>query len=163
MNELRCQLTTEEIILILHSLKQKTETLYSYDEFIKNVMSINQKDNEFKSIYQECSFYFDDYIYSFRHFIQDNKIDYKGAFSRSCTGITELPFDLFKKFLNEINFKLANEKEIIHLFCSLCPMNYILSWNNLTFLPYFQILLSLCTTLLNNTHNFEYISQFGYI
>ena len=139
VNELRCQLTTEEIILILHSLKQKTETLYSYDEFIKNVMSINQKDNEFKSIYQECSFYFDDYIYSFRHFIQDNQIDYKGAFSRSCTGITELPFDLFKKFLNEINFKLANEKEIIHLFCSLCPMNYILSWNNLTFLPYFQI------------------------
>ena len=139
MNELRCQLTTEEIILILHSLKQKTETLYSYDEFIKNVFSINQKDNEFKSIYQECSFYFDDYIYSFRHFIQDNQIDYKGAFSRSCTGITELPFDLFKKFLNEINFKLANEKEIIHLFCSLCPMNYILSWNNLTFLPYFQI------------------------
>ena len=29
VNELRCQLTTEEIILILHSLKQKTETLYS--------------------------------------------------------------------------------------------------------------------------------------
>ena len=139
VNELRCQLTTGEIILILRSLKQKTETLYSYDEFLKNVMSINQRDNEFKTIYQECSFYFDDYIYSFRHFIQDNQIDYKGAFSRSCTGITELPFDLFKNFLNEINFKLANEKEVIHLFCSLCPMNYILSWNNLTFLPYFRL------------------------
>ena len=142
VNELRCQLTTEEIILILRSLKQKTETLYSYDEFLKNVMSINQRDNEFKSIYQNCSFYFDDYIYSLRHFIQDNQIDYKGAFSRSCTGITELPFELFKKFLAEINFKLANEKEIVHLFCSLCPMNYILSWNNLTLLPYFQISLN---------------------
>ena len=139
VNELHCQLTSDEIIFVLRSLKQKTENLYSYDEFLKNVISIRQRDEEFKEIYQECSFNFDDYIYSFRHFIQDNKIDFKGAYTRSCTGITELPFDLFKKFLTEINFKLANEKEIIHLFCSLCPMNYTFAWNNLTSTPYFQL------------------------
>ena len=41
--------------------------------------------------------------------------------------------------MNEIGFKLANEKELIHLFCSLCFINYNLGWNNLTFQPFFQI------------------------
>ena len=139
VNQLHCQLTTDEIYLILRSLRQKTETLYSYDEFLKNVYNIQQKQLDLKQIYCDCSFNFDDYIYSFRHFIQDNKIDYKSAYSRSCTSITELSYDLFKKFLNEIGFKLANEKELIHLFCALCFINYNLGWNNLTFLPFFQI------------------------
>ena len=139
VNQLHCQLTTEEIYLVLRSLRQKTENLYSYDEFLKKVYSIQQSENEFKAIYRECSYYFDDYIYSFRHFIQDNQIDYKSAFSRSCTGITELPYDLFKKFLNEIGFKLANEKEINHLFCALCVSNYTPAWNNMTFQAYIQL------------------------
>ena len=139
VNELHCQLTTDEIYLILGSLKQKTETLYSYDEFIKNVYGVRQRQIELQQIYCECTFNFDDYIYSFRHFIQDNKIDYKNAYSRSCTGITELSYDLFKRFLNEIGFKLGNEKELIHLFCSLCFINYTVGWNNLTFQPFVQI------------------------
>ena len=136
---MHCQLTTDEIFLILRSLRQKTETLYSYDEFLKNVYSIQQKESDLRQIYCQCSFNFDDYIYSLRHFIQDNKIDYKSAYSRSCTSITELSYDLFKKFLNEIGFKLANEKELIHLFCSLCFNNYTLGWNNLAFMPFIQI------------------------
>ena len=139
VNQLHCQLTTDEIFLILRSLRQKTETLYSYDEFLKNVYSIQQKESDLRQIYCQCSFDFDDYIYSLRHFIQDNKIDYKSAYSRSCTSITELSYDLFKKFLNEIGFKLANEKELIHLFCSLCFNNYTLGWNNLAFMPFIQI------------------------
>ena len=132
VNVLKCQLTTENIDLILRSLKQKTETLYSYDEFLKNAYNINQSENEFKQIYKECSFYFDDYIYSFRHFIQDNQIDYKSAYSRACTGITTLQYELFKKFLAEIGFKLGEEKEYVHLFCALCEVNYAPDWNNLT-------------------------------
>ena len=134
VNTLNCQLTTDEIFLILRSLKQKTETLYSYDEFLKNVENVHQNENEFKQIYKECSFYFDDYIYSFRHFIQDNQIDYRSAFSRACTGITNLKYeDSFKRFLAEIGFKLGNEREISHLFCALSEANYTPSWNNMTF------------------------------
>ena len=130
---LKCQLTTDELYLILRSLKQKTESLYSYDEFIKNVYNIQQSEEEFKTIYRECSYYFDDYIYSFRHYIQDNQIDYKSAFSRACTGITTLQYELFKKFLTEIGFKLGDEKEYIHLFSSLGELNYTPAWNNFTF------------------------------
>jgi len=130
---LKCQITTDELYLILRSLKQKTESLYSYDEFIKNVYNIQQSEEEFKTIYRECSYYFDDYIYSFRHFIQDNQIDYKSAFSRACTGITTLQYELFRKFLTEIGFKLGNEKEYIHLFSALGELNYTPAWNNFTF------------------------------
>jgi hypothetical protein len=130
---LKCQITTDELYLILRSLKQKTESLYSYDEFLKNVYNIQQSEEEFKTIYRECSYYFDDYIYSFRHFIQDNQIDYKSAFSRACTGITTLQYELFRKFLTEIGFKLGNEKEYIHLFSALGELNYTPAWNNFTF------------------------------
>ena len=141
-NMLNCNLTTDQIFLILRSLKQKTDTLYSYEEFIKNVYSIQNRQAEFVMIYKDCSFYFDDYIYSFRHFIQDNKIDYKSAFTRACTGITMLNYELFLKFLKEIGFKLGNEKEIQHLFCSLSEGNYMLSWNNQTFFYFVQLNMS---------------------
>ena len=49
VNILNCQITTDELYLILRSLKQKTETLYSYDEFLKNVYNIQASENEFKS------------------------------------------------------------------------------------------------------------------
>ena len=132
VNNLNCQITRDELYLILRSLKQKTESLYSYDEFLKNVYNIQSREVELKNIYKECRFYFDDYIYSFRHFIQDNKIDYKSAFSRTCTDKTTLQYDLFKKFLAEIGFKFGDEKEFIHLFCALCESNYTPFWNNLT-------------------------------
>ena len=133
VNILNCQITTDELYLILRSLKQKTETLYSYDEFLKNVYNIQASEGEFKNIYKECSFYFNDYIYSFRHFIQDNKIDYKSAYSRACTGITTLQYDLFRKFLAEIGFKFGDEKEYIYLFCALSEMSYTPAWNNISF------------------------------
>ena len=132
VNILNCQISTDELYLILRSLKQKIGNLYSYDEFFKNVYNILASEGELKNIYKECSFYFDDYIYSFRHFIQDNKKDYKSAYSRACTGITMFTYDLFKKFLSEIGFKLGEEKEYIHLFCSLCEMNYSPAWNHIT-------------------------------
>ena len=132
-NMLHCNLTTDQVFLILRSLKQKTDTLYSYEEFIKNVYEVERRQQEFIMIYKDCSFYFDDYIYSFRHFIQDNQIDYKSAFTRACSGITMLNYEFFLKFIKEIGFKLGNEKEIQHLFCSLCETNYMLTWNNQAF------------------------------
>ena len=125
LNNLGCQLTTEEISLILKSLTQKTSTLYSYDEFLKNVYNVQANEKgQMRVFYQQCSYYFNDYLYSFRHYIQDNKIDYKNAFLRACSGVTTLTFDLFQKFLNEIGFKIGHDQEIQYLFCALCDSNY---------------------------------------
>ena len=121
LNRLGCQLTTEDVSLILKSLKQKTNTLYSYDEFLKNVYNIQGIENgQMKEIYNQCRHYFDDYIYSFRHYIQDNKIDYKNAFVRACGGMTILTYELFQKFLNEIGFKIGHDQEKLYLFNVLC-------------------------------------------
>ena len=124
-NFLGCQLTTEEISLILKSLTQKTTTLYSYDEFLKNVYNVQANEKgQMRVFYQQCSYFFNDYLYSFRHYIQDNKIDYKNAFLRACSGVTTLTFDLFQKFLTEIGFKIGHDQEIQYLFCALCDSNY---------------------------------------
>ena len=122
---LNCQLTADQLNLILKSLTQKTNTLYSYDEFLKKVYNIQQEENgQMKEIYKQCSFYFNDYLYSFRHYIQDNKIDYKNAFMRCCAGITTLTFELFNKFLDEIGFKIGHQKEKEYIFSALCEDNY---------------------------------------
>ena len=122
---LNCQLTADQLNLILKSLTQKTSTLYSYDEFLKKVYNIQQEENgQMKEIYKQCSFYFNDYLYSFRHYIQDNKIDYKNAFMRCCAGITTLTFELFNKFLDEIGFKIGHQKEKEYIFSALCEDNY---------------------------------------
>ena len=122
---LNCQLTADQLNLILKSLTQKTNTLYSYDEFLKKVYNIQQEENgQMKQIYRQCSFYFNDYLYSFRHYIQDNKIDYKNAFMRCCAGITTLTFELFNKFLDEIGFKIGHQKEKEYIFSALCEDNY---------------------------------------
>ena len=125
LNMLNCQLRTEEFNLILKSLTQKTNTLYSYDEFLKKVYNIQADENgQMRAIYKQCSFYFNDYLYSFRHYIQDNKIDYKSAYIRVCGGMTTLTYELFSKFLDEIGFKIGHEQEKQFLFSSLCENNY---------------------------------------
>ena len=125
LNMLNCQLNIDEFSLILKSLTQKTNTLYSYDEFINKVYNIQKEENgQMRSIFQQCSFYFNDYLYSFRHYIQDNRIDYKNAFIRSCSGITTLTYELFNKFLDEIGFKIGHENEKQFIFSSLCDANY---------------------------------------
>ena len=124
LQRLNCQLTTEDVSLILKSLRQKTNTLYSYDEFMKNVYNIKINENgQMKTIYQQCRYYFDDYIYSYRHYIQDNKIDYKGAFDRACPGMTILTYEYFQKFLNEIGLKFGHDQEKLYLFNVLCDSN----------------------------------------
>ena len=40
LDQFNCQLTQDEVELILESLKQKTNTLYSYKEFLLNVSNI---------------------------------------------------------------------------------------------------------------------------
>ena len=126
LNMLNCQLTSTDLSLILKSLTQKTNTLYSYDEFINKVYNIQKEENgQMRIIYQQCSFYFNDYLYSFRHYIQDNRIDYKSAFIRCCSGITTLTYELFNKFLGEIGFKIGHENEKQYIFSSLCDANYL--------------------------------------
>ena len=125
LDNLNCQLSIDEINLILKSLTQKTDTLYSYDEFIKNVYNIQAFENgKMKEIYQECSFYFNDYLYSFRHYIQDNKIDYENSFTRTCRDMTSLTYEFFNKFLDEIKFRIGHEQEKKYLFSALDYGNY---------------------------------------
>ena len=125
LDQLNCQLTQDEIELILKSLKQKTNTLYSYEEFLLNVANIQVNESgQMRLIYQQCNFYFNDYLYSFRHFIQDNKIDYNTCYIRASSGMSALSFDIFKKFLNEIGFNIWQESEIEYLFSALCDSNY---------------------------------------
>ena len=125
LNMLNCQLTTDELSLILKSLTQKTNTLYSYDEFLKKVYNIQANDNgQMRQIYQQCSYYFNDYLYSFRHYIQDLKIDYRNAYDRACSKITTLTYDLFKKFLDEMSFKIGHEQEKQYIFAALSDANY---------------------------------------
>ena len=89
IDQLNFQLTQDEVELILKSLKQKTNTLYSYKEFLLNVSNIQVNESgQMRLIYQQCNFYFNDYLYSFRHFIQDNKIDYNTCYIRASSGMS---------------------------------------------------------------------------
>ena len=125
LDQLNCQLSQEEVDLILKSLKQKTNTLYSYDEFLSNVYNIQANERgQMRLIYQQCNFYFNDYLYSFRHFIQDNKIDYNTCYIRASSGMSALTLDIFKKFLNEMGFNIWQESEVEYLFSALCDANY---------------------------------------
>jgi len=125
LDQLNCQLSQEDIDLILKSLKQKTNKLYSYEEFLSNVYNIQANESgQMRLIFQQCNFYFNDYLYSFRHFIQDNKIDYNTCYVRASSGMSALTFDIFKKFLNEIGFNMWQESEIEYLFSALCDANY---------------------------------------
>ena len=125
LKELNCNLTVEEFELILRSLQQKINNLYSYEEFLNNVFNVQQNERgQLAEIYKSCNFYFNDYIYSFRHHIQDNKIDYVNIFTSLFRDMTQITYDLFTKFLKEIGFRLGHESEKKYLFSSLCESNY---------------------------------------
>ena len=125
LNELNCNLSSDELNLILRSLTQKINNLYSYEEFLNNVYNVQKNENgQLVEIFKQCNFYFNDYIYSFRHYIQDNKIDYVNTFTTLFRDMTQITIEFFKKFLDEIGFRLGHENEKKYLFSALCDNNY---------------------------------------
>ena len=123
--QLNCQLRPDEIALILKSITDKTNTLYSYDEFLSNVNNVQMNENgQMKAIYKDCNFHFNDYLYSFRHYIKDKNIDYKTKYVVAAGSMTALSYDLFQKFLDEIGLKTGHQQEKEYLFCALCDDNY---------------------------------------
>ena len=130
LNTFDCKLTPNEFNLILLSLSSRTNDLYSYEEFLDNVYLILKIENgQLVQIFQECNFLFNDYLYNFRHFIIDNKINYNEAYIKVFNNMTLMPFDLFEKFLNEMNYSLPHEEEYKYLFCALNSNNYL--WNSI--------------------------------
>ena len=125
-NQLNCQLTSEEISLILKSITNKTNTLYSYEEFLSNVQNVQNNENgQMTAIYKDCNFHFNDYLYSFRQYIKDKNIDYRTKYAVAGGGMTALPYNLFQKFLEEIGLKTGHQQEQEYLFCALCDENYL--------------------------------------
>jgi Ca2+-binding EF-hand superfamily protein len=129
LNSFNCQLTMDEFNLILDSLISRTNDLYNYDEFLNNVYNILKKENgQLVLIYRECNHLFNDYLYNFRHYIIDNKINYQNAYTVIFNNMTLMPYDLFKKFLAELNYNLSHEEEYKYLFSNLSEANYL--WNS---------------------------------
>ena len=129
LNSFNCQLSMEEFNLILDSLLSRTNDLYNYDEFLNKVYNITKTENgELVIIYHECNFLFNDYLYNFRHYILDNKINYQNAYTVIFNNMTLMPYDLFKKFLAELNYNLSHEDEYKYLFSNICEINYL--WNS---------------------------------
>ena len=126
LNSFNLNITPEEFKLIVNSLNFKTDKLSSYDEFLKKVRNIqNIENNELRLIFHDCNYYFNDYLYDFRHYIIDNKIDYRNAYLKTCGSMTSINFDYFSKFLNEIGYKLTHEEEEKYLYSNLCDNNYL--------------------------------------
>ena len=124
--QLNCQLSTDEISLILKSITDKTNTLYSYDEFLSNVYNVQMNENgQMKAINKDCHFHFNDYLYSFRHYIQEKNIDYKTKYAVAAGAMTSLTYDIFQKFLGEIGLKVGHQQEQEYLFSALCDDNYL--------------------------------------
>ena len=129
LNSFNCQLTMEEFNLILDSLISRTNDLYNYDEFLNKVYNIMKTENgQLVIIYRECNQLFNDYLYNFRHYIIDNKINYKNAYTVIFNNMTLMPYDLFKKFLAELNYNLSHEDEYKYLFSNISESNYL--WNS---------------------------------
>ena len=132
---LNCQLETDDFNLVLDALQSKTKKLYNYDEFLRNVINIQQIDNgKTKQIYEECNLQFNDYIYDFRHYVKDNQINYRDSYARQCSNITVLNYDFFKKFINDVQYNLPHEEELKYLFNSLCEGYYGEQMNNKLYL-----------------------------
>ena len=106
---------------LLNTLKHKTSTLYSYEEFLHKVtnyfMSEDYKQSLF--IHRICSLQFDDYIYDFKHFIVDNGVKYESHLVKSCNNTSLLNLDMFMKFCKSMNYRLSHEMEYKYLFDSL--------------------------------------------
>ena len=131
LNTFECKLTQNEFNLILLSLTSRTNDLYSYEEFLDNVYLILKIENgQLVKIFYECNFLFNDYLYNFRHYILDNKINYNDAYIKVFNNMTLMPYDLFKKFLFEIKYSLPHEEEYKYLFCGLNINNYL--WNSIS-------------------------------
>jgi Ca2+-binding EF-hand superfamily protein len=129
INSFGCQLTVEEFNLIGESLTGRINDLYSYDEFLDKVYNILKIENgQLVQIYRECNYLFNDYLYNFRHYILDNKINYQIAYIKVFNNMTLMPYDLFKKFLAEINYNLPHEEENKYLFSNIGELNYL--WNS---------------------------------
>ena len=124
-NQLNCQLRPEEITLLLKGISNKTSTLYSYDEFLSNVYNVQKNENgQMMAINKDCHFYFNDYLYSFRHYIRDKNIDYRTKYAVAAGAMTAISFDIFQKFLTEIGLKTGHQQEQEYLFSALCDDNY---------------------------------------
>ncbi len=122
---LNYQIETDDFNLVLNALNSKTQNLYNYEEFLRNVFNIQQIDNgKTAEIYNECNLQFNDYIYDFRHYVKDNNINYKNSYARQCSNVTVLNYEIFKKFINEIQYNLPHEEELKYLFNSICGGNY---------------------------------------
>ena len=122
-------LNPEELNLIIQTLNSKVNGQYNYDEFLKNVVSVQQKDNgTLWNIFHDCNYNFNDYLIDFRRYIKDNNINYKNEYSIACSNMLNINFEIFKKFLNKINFTLPHDEEIKYLYSNICDQNY--QWDN---------------------------------
>ena len=120
-----CNIEPDDFSLLLNSLSSKTKNSYNYDEFLKKVYNIQQIENgQLVLIHQECNLKFNDYIYDFRHWIKDNKFNYKDIYSRQCGNVTVLTYPLFQKFINGLQYNLPHEEELKYLYNNLCDKNY---------------------------------------
>ena len=64
----------------------------------------------------------------FRRYIKDYNINYKNEYSIACSNMLNINFEIFKKFLNKINFTLPHDEEIKYLYSNICDQNY--QWDN---------------------------------
>ena len=85
-------------------------------------------------IYKECNLQYNDYIYDLRHYVKDNRINYQDSYSRQCSNISLLNYDIFKKFINDIQYNLPHEEELKYVFNSLCEGNLMNQMNRNNYL-----------------------------
>ena len=126
LNSFNLNISPEEFKLIINSLNFKTDKLSSYDEFLKKVRNIQRiENNELRIIYHDCNYFFNDYLYDFRHYIIDNNIDYRNAYVKICGSMSMINYDKFNAFLKEIGYKLTHDEETKYLYSNLCDNNYL--------------------------------------
>ena len=114
-------LPQNQLQLLLDSLKIKTNKLYSYDEFLKNVKNIAFMDNgQLSAITRQANLLFNDYINDFHHFIVDNKINYEAHYAKICKNMTIIPIEYFLKLCQSMNYILSHNEEYKLLYLNLC-------------------------------------------
>ena len=112
--DLKMKFNNNDLNLLLNSLKNKENNLYSYDEFIKNLN--NNNESKIRKIEYLAIINYNNYLIDFKEYIINNKIDINSIFKAVSKNKQYLSLKEFISFCDCFNYKLSNISEYKYIF-----------------------------------------------
>ena len=117
-DDLKLKFNQNDLNLLLNSLENKdiSNSLFSYEEFIKNLNNRDSNNDKIKKIENLAQINFNLYLIDFKKFIINNNLDINNIFNAVSNNKKSLDLNEFISFCDCIKYKLSNIKEYKYIF-----------------------------------------------